>query len=224
MAANLAQNELADLFGYLSLDSREDVKTLALEYMLGLTGSVDGMKFMENNVEFVEKVVELTKDKSPGVQKEACTFLLNASASEIVARKLENPKTFELILPQVVDKECIFAEKAAMLLSNLTRSEQGCEMCCKVIEKSSQYSFEKIFNVLYAEKYNKNVEMHHLTAFLSNMSRLKVVRMFVLDQARGLLQKLLPYLGFQKSVVRRKGIVGIIRNCCFEYGLYNYER
>jgi hypothetical protein len=223
MAANSPENELTDIFGYLSLDSREDVKSLALEYLLGLTGSVDGIKFIENNLKLVEKVIELTSDiksASQGVQKNACVFLLNASASQIVARKLENLNTFELILPQIVDKDCIFADKAAMLLSNLTRSEQGCELCVKSIEKTPQYSLKKIFDVLCNEKYNEHVELHHLAAFLSNMSRLKVVRLLVLDKAGDLIKKLSPYVGFQKSVVRRKGIVGIIRNCCFEYGRF----
>ena len=160
----------------------------------------------------------MTSDNSPGVQKEACVFLLNASVSQIVARKLENVNTFELILPRIVDKDCTFADNAAMLLSNLTRSEQGCELCLKSIEQSSQCSLKKIFDVLWNEKYNEHVELHHLAAFLSNMSRLKAVRMVVLDRAGGLMQKLSSYVGFYKSVVRRKGIVGIIRNCCFEYG------
>ena len=223
MAVNLSENELNDLFDILSLDSRVDVKVAALEYLLGLTGSVDGMKFIENSLNLVEKVAKLTSDASPGVQKNACVFLLNASTSQIVARKLENNDTFESILPCIVDKNCVFADNAAMLLSNLTRSEQGCELCLKSTEKSQQYSLKNIFDVLCNEKYNEHVELHHVAIFLSNLSRLKVVRMLVLDKAVGLMQKLLPYVSFQKSVMHRKGIVGIIRNCCFEYGMYNHN-
>ena len=224
MAANSSENEpnlLNDLLGLLSLNSREDVKRPALEYLLGLTGSGDGVKFIENNLKLVEKAVELTSDRDEGVRKDACVFLLNASASQIVARKLENANTFELMLRRVVDNDCIFADNAAMLLSNLTRSEQGCELCWKTIEQSQQSSLRKIFDVLCTEKYNKHVELHHLAAFLSNLSRLKEVRMVVLDRTGGLMQKLLPYVAFQKSAVRRKGVVGIIRNCCFEYGTCN---
>ena len=114
-----------------------------------------------------------------------------------------------------------------MLLSNLTRSKQDCELCLKSTEKSQQYSLKNIFDVLcnekYNEKYNEHVELHHMAIFLSNLSRLKVVQMLVLDKAVGLMQKLLPYVSFQKFVMRRKGIVGIIRNCCFEYGMYNHN-
>ena len=222
MAANLSENELKDLYGILSLDSREDVKFAALEYLLGVTGSVDGMKFIENNLDLVGKVAQLTIDISPGVQRNACVFLLNASTSQIVARKLENNDTFESILPRIVDKNCTFADNAAMLLSNLTRSEQGCELCLRIIEKSQQYSLKNIFEVLCNEKYNEHVQLHHVAIFLSNLSRLKAVRMLALDKAVGLMQKLLPYVGFQKSLMCRKGVVGIIRNCCFEYGMYNH--
>lgn len=220
MAANSTGDELSDLFGYLALESREDVKTLALKYLLGLTGSTDGMKFVENNPKLLEKVIELTNDDSPGVQRNAFLFLLNASASEIVARRLETISTFELILSRVMEKNCTFADNAAMLLSNLTRSELSCELCLKCIEETPQYSLRTIFDILHNETYNDCVDLQHLAAFLSNLSRMKAVRMVVLDKTSNLIQTLLPYIGFEKSVVRRKGVVGIIRNCCFEYGRY----
>lgn len=218
MAADSVGNELTDVLGYLSVNSRVDVKSLALEYLLGLTGSADGVKFIENNLKLVENVLQLLGDNSPGVQKQACAFLLNASASQKVARNLENCETFQLILPQIIDKDCIFADKACMLLSNLTRSERGCELCLQSIDRTTHYSLQKIFEILCNEKYNQCVELHHLAVFLSNMSRLKAVRMFLLDKTNRRMLKILPYVSLKDSVVRRKGIVGILRNCCFEYG------
>jgi hypothetical protein len=73
-----------------------------------------------------------------------------------------------------------------------TRSEQGCELCLKSIEKTPQYSLKKIFDVLCNEKYNEHVELHNLAAFLSNMSRLNVIRMLVLDKAGDLIKTLSP--------------------------------
>ncbi|XP_028396543.1 protein HGH1 homolog [Dendronephthya gigantea] len=222
MAANSTESEVNDLFGYLSLDSKEDVKTLVLKYLLGLTGSADGMKFIEKNPKLLEKVIELTDDNNEGVQKDAFVFLLNASASEIVARRLETMSIFELILPRIIEKNCAFADNAAMLLSNLTRSELSCELCLKCMEKTPQYSLKIIFDILQNEKYNDCVDLHHLAAFLSNLSRIKAVRMVVLERTSNLIQTLLPYISFQNSVVRRKGVVGIIRNCCFEYESHNW--
>lgn len=32
------------------------------------------------------------------------------------------------------------------------------------------------------------------------------------------MQRLLPFTQYQDSVVHRRGVVGALRNCCFEYG------
>lgn len=218
MADSSIENVLTDLLGYLLPDSREDVKFFALNYVLGLTGSEEGMKFIKEHPKLLERVVNLTiNDKLPDVRKDSFAFLLNASASLLVVEKLQGFNLYEEIVPQLLDKNCKYADNLAMLLSNLTRMENGSQKCLKSIEKS-KYSLEQVFEVLYTDKYNKHADLHYLAAFLSNMSRLHAIRMVVLDSKIGLIQHLLPYVNFQDSVVRRKGVVRILRNCCFEYG------
>lgn len=216
--ADNSENVLTDLFGHLSPDSREDVKLLALNYVLGLTGTEEGMKFVKDHPKLLEIVAKLTSYKLPDVQKDSYTFLLNASTSSPVAEKLLELEIYEDILPRILDKSCKYADRLAMLLSNLTRMDQGGKKCLKVIENSKEYSLEKLFEILCTDRYNENVDLDYLAAFLSNMSRLEPVRMVVLDSKSGLIQRLMPYINYPRSVVRRKGVVGILRNCCFEYG------
>lgn len=35
---------------------------------------------------------------------------------------------------------------------------------------------------------------------------------------RCVLQRLLPFTQYQASVVRRGGVIGTLRNCCFDHG------
>ena len=207
-----------ELLEFLCPESRQDVKYFALNYVLGLTATEEGMKFVEGHSGLLEKVLQMTKDETPGVKNDAYVFLLNASAaSPLVVKKLEEMKIFEQVLPHLLDKNCKYAEKLAMLLSNMTRLDEDCLKCFQEIEKSSSCSLEQFLEVLCSEKYNNYVNIEHLATFFANMSRLTQVCNTLLDQNKDFIQRLLRYLSCP-SCARRKGVARILRNCCFKYG------
>ena len=41
---------------------------------------------------------------------------------------------------------------------------------------------------------------------------------YLLDRERVVFQRLLPFTDYQESLVRRTGVVGAIKNCCFDTG------
>ncbi|XP_046839989.1 protein HGH1 homolog isoform X2 [Xenia sp. Carnegie-2017] len=216
------EQQLNKLVSFLTLSSKEDCKVLALEYLLGLTESHDGLEMLERNQNLVDKIVELTKDKSERVQKDAWLFVLNASGVETIAHELGDKNYFEFLIRHVVDKQCKFSDIIAMLLSNLTLTEKGCETCLKSMENSPQKIFNNLLNALITENYNEDCNLHHLAAFILNMTRIKKVRLSILDKSGNFISNLLPYIGYEKSVVRRRAVVGIIRNCCFEYDHHDW--
>ncbi|NXS70759.1 HGH1 protein, partial [Pandion haliaetus] len=57
-----------------------------------------------------------------------------------------------------------------------------------------------------------------LGPLLCNLSQLPEGRRGLLDRSRCSVQRLLPFTQYQDSVVHRRGVVGALRNCCFEYG------
>ncbi|NXF41671.1 HGH1 protein, partial [Nyctibius bracteatus] len=57
-----------------------------------------------------------------------------------------------------------------------------------------------------------------LGPLLCNLSQLPEGRRGLLDRSRCSVQRLLPFTQYEDSVVHRRGIVGALRNCCFEYG------
>ncbi|XP_055656077.1 protein HGH1 homolog [Falco biarmicus] len=55
-----------------------------------------------------------------------------------------------------------------------------------------------------------------LGPLLCNLSRLPEGRRGLLDRSRRSVQRLLPFTQYKDSVIHRRGIVGALRNCCFE--------
>ncbi|NXV93497.1 HGH1 protein, partial [Calonectris borealis] len=57
-----------------------------------------------------------------------------------------------------------------------------------------------------------------LGPLLCNLSQLPEGRRGLLDRSRCSVQRLLPFTQYTDSAVHRRGVVGALRNCCFEYG------
>ncbi|NXF89968.1 HGH1 protein, partial [Eubucco bourcierii] len=56
-----------------------------------------------------------------------------------------------------------------------------------------------------------------LGPLLCNLSQLPEGRRGLLDRSRCSVQRLLPFTQYRDSVIHRRGIVGALRNCCFQY-------
>ena len=59
-------------------------------------------------------------------------------------------------------------------------------------------------------------KLHYLGPFLSNLSQLASIRKSILDRDGCVVQRLLTFTEYRASKVRRGGIMGTLRNCCFD--------
>ena len=76
---------------------------------------------------------------------------------------------------------------------------------------------DNLVNILCQEKYNSGgQEMNFLGPVLSNLSQLPEVRNHILDRQKCVIQRLVAFTEYSASVVKRGGVVGTIRNCCFD--------
>ncbi|NXD60146.1 HGH1 protein, partial [Corvus moneduloides] len=57
-----------------------------------------------------------------------------------------------------------------------------------------------------------------LGALLCNLSQAPEGRRVLLDRSRPLVPRLLPLIRSPDSAELRRGVVGALRNCCFEHG------
>jgi hypothetical protein len=232
-----ALNELVD---FLRPDTRLDVKTLALHHVLSMTGNFESRKLLIQHPRAVSHVIILAfkKDEQKSIIKDAFFTLINLSADEIDAGVLlqKNPVLARLVLDYILDENSKFADTACAILSNLSRGRRNSELIFnnyfeqsaandsnnntaqeKAPSKSS-INLEKLLQVFCTEKFNKTNNLDYLAPFICNLTQLESVRSTILNDSL-LMMRLLPFTTYQRSVIRRGGIMGCIKNLSFNYGL-----
>lgn len=204
-----------ELASFLTPESRVDVKLLALQQVLGVSVTPEGVSAL-SIPPVLAALASLLSDPLEPVSSEACLILVNlcssvGSCSSILALE---PPVVPTLLKLMQDKRGLkskLAEKASMLLSNLSR-EQGCARKVHAQMIKADYKVAHLVSLL-CEEGEGNLE--YLGPALSNLSQITEVRSELLAPEHGLLLKLLPFTEYKKSTVTRGGVVGVLRNCCF---------
>jgi hypothetical protein len=217
--------ELKEMLQFLDLRARVDLKSVSLTYILGLTGSSEGIVLISKVPDvFVLLTALAVDDKSEPLQKDAALALINLSANPEAASIMmqmgdASVKIMAKLWEAVVKGLTMTADPACMILSNLTIDK----MCCDRVHDSftkNGVTLDKIVTTLCKEPEPDNdmpkPKLHYLGPFLSNLSQLSDVREELLAHSAQLLHRLLPFTEYKSSTVRRGGVIGAIRNCCFD--------
>lgn len=221
-------SELPELLSFLSLDARLDVKCTALEYVLGLTGSESGRKWIKSNKDVVGRLMDLLSDRDEIISRDAHLALVNLSADQELADCLLS--SIPRLLHHVQDPQWTHADELCTVLSNLSRSEAGAQGLFKVLRATENGGGENgdakqaVGTTLYHlvdifdrwKSFNKHANFHHMASIFLNLSQIQEARWLFLDQSKCILPKLLPYTHFNGSLIRRGGIAGLVKNLCFE--------
>ncbi|KAL2080062.1 hypothetical protein ACEWY4_023855 [Coilia grayii] len=213
----LNDSEAKELLTFLTLEMRADVKSQATEYILGLTASRDGCRYLRTKTDFLKALLTLTADKSVAIVKDCYHALINLSADETLHQALvKEADILPTILRSLLDPEYMLSDRICTILTNLSRHEKTCKELFQVLQEQD-IGLAKIVEIFCTEGYNKAASLHYLGPLLSNLTQLPETRQFILDKDRCVVQRLLPYTQYEESVVRRGGVVGTLRNCCFDY-------
>lgn len=220
MADKIDERAVKELLPFLSFDARDDLKFFALDYLKGLTGSESGKIFLKENEEYLKQLLNLIQDKSNDARLLAYVILVNLSAEPVISEKLLQFGMIKDLLACMLSPEDECSDSATMILSNATRTSKGSEEVLKVtISNPDECGLHKIVEILCKENYNPKAKLHYLATFVSNLTQLQEARDFILDRKRCVVQRLLPFTQYQQSLVRRGGVVGALKNCCFETGV-----
>ncbi|XP_078064021.1 protein HGH1 homolog isoform X3 [Mustelus asterias] len=218
----LTEGQTQELLAFLTLDTRLDVKGQATECVLGLSGSKDGRSFLGQSVDILRALLALTRDPSRAVAKDCYYVLVNLSADVTVHRALvQDVPLVPTLLANLLDPEYDFSDQICSILSNLSREEDTCAEVFRAIQNEGP-GLAKIVDIFCTDGYNKKAELHYLGPLLSNLTQLAEARKFILDKDRCVIQRLLPYTQYQDSSVRRGGVVGTLRNCCFDHSYHQW--
>lgn len=209
---------LEELFSFLSLTTRLDLKSTALQYVLGMTGSEEGRSLIKNSQEVTRLLLELTTDEQPVISKDAHLAVLNLSAVDEIAQHLIDIGAISRFVDFLVDPKWSHKDHTCMILSNLTRLEKGADAFVKVITTEGKPSLYQLVDIFDRTGSNKDASFHYLATVFSNVTQISTARHLFLDRSKCIIPRLLPYTQFQDSVIRRGGVVGLLRNLCFEVG------
>ena len=232
--------ELEELLSFLSLNSRLDLKSTALSYILGLSASDDGRALIKSNPPIVKLLLQMTTDRAqPVIAKDANLVLLNLSASKDLAELMLDLNIIPNLLLLLVDPSYPHSDAVCMTLSNLSQSERGSELFIAAVmtsehaqkeqstathnsttssTPSSTPSLYQLVDIFDRKDFNKNANFHYLATVFLNITQVPIARQLFLDRKKCILPRLIPYTHFYDSEIRRGGVVGLIRNLTFEVG------
>ena len=219
----MADDQLTELTQFLTPAVPPHIKGTALEYVVGLTATEGGRQTLRKNDKTLNCLRTLfMEDSCPQIVKGSLTGLVNLSSdlSRADQHKLVDSELLLFLLKCVVCKCSKYADNAAMLLSNWTRSESNAKTVLDCIKKEREVSLPSLIDAFCIEKYNDSASLHHIGSFLSNITQLKEARTYILDREQCVIQRILPYTSYMESGIRRAGAVRILRNCSFESGTY----
>lgn len=201
-----------------------------------MTGSKEGLEEIIKLPEMIIALITLLSDSTKVVAKDASLSLVNISAVTEGAVMLVNldikqhcpplqkppNNIIHEMLQNIYDPNSYIADQCCMILSNLTRCSHLIEKVVDLIEEYGK-DLDELINVFTKIGYNKNgAKLHYLGPVLSNLSQSHRVRMFILHKTKCVIQRLLPFTEYKESLVRRGGIIGTLKNCCFEENFHEW--
>ncbi|KAL6042028.1 DUF383 domain-containing protein [Balamuthia mandrillaris] len=226
---------LKELVDFLA-DPKPEVRIIAIQHLVGYTGTPETRAQLKSTA-IVRNLLRLTGDIS-AVATKAFSCLINLSQDKEMASEMLKRNVFARLVDGITDPENKLAELHAMLMTNLTRSEEGCKSLLQVGEEALEgYYFSKVIQALLSSSSpassattttTKNEKEEQtdkskpakdpfcwLGTVLMNVSQLPSGRKALLEEDAYLLKQILPFVR-HPNLIRRRGILGTIRNCCFE--------
>ena len=177
---------LTEILQFLELNSRPELKSVALDNILGLTASEDGVELLKNFKQLFLPLANIAlQDKSEALRKDAALALINLSADKETASKMldygdDSEKLVMKLWQMITDEIYPSADPACMVLSNLTIERINCDKVFDIF-KRNEINMLKIIDMLCREplppkdeKEKPKPKLHYLgKLYFTNASKVK---------------------------------------------------
>ncbi|XP_004639015.1 protein HGH1 homolog [Octodon degus] len=209
----------AELLPFLSQGARADLQAAAAQHVLALTGSGPGRALLARQEGLLLALAELAAAAAPTLARDAARALVNLAADPSLHERLlaADPGLPARLLGRALDPQWPWADEAAAVLANLSREPAPCAALMETLTAAPGSGLERLVCALCTPGYNACAPLHYLGPLLSNLSQQPAARAFLMDPDRCVVQRLLPLTQYSDSSLRRGGVVGTLRNCCFEH-------
>eukprot|EP01112_Ceratiomyxa_fruticulosa_P014261 TRINITY_DN4071_c0_g1_i1.p1 TRINITY_DN4071_c0_g1~~TRINITY_DN4071_c0_g1_i1.p1 ORF type:complete len:361 (-),score=82.04 TRINITY_DN4071_c0_g1_i1:36-1118(-) len=205
---------IAEIVPFLS-DPKFEVRLLALQNLTDWTNDQATREVLKGT-EVIKSLSRLIEDTYP-IPRHALTCLINLSEDrELLAQMLKRSDLFENVVNCASDPKMNkgLADMYLMLLSNLTREKEGCMKLIGANSKAPGLLVLKLVGA-FCNNEKEGEELTWATTVLMNVTQTEEGRAVMID--RKIILDILPFLR-HKNILIRRGVVGMLRNCCFASG------
>ncbi|KAJ0724871.1 putative protein HGH1, armadillo-like helical, protein Hgh1 [Helianthus annuus] len=209
-------NEMEELINFLSSPSPQ-VKKAAVDIVRGLTGSEDGLQSLATYSKTVLPSLSRLLAENKEVSEPAAEALVNLSQNSDLAANMIEMGLIKITMDVLYKQGCEIVGPLVMLLVNLTQLDAGVESLLQVGDEKVQglYVMKLVRSFCTSSSEKEDDPFGHVGSILVNVSKTKAGRTLLLDPKRGLLKQIIRQFD-STSLLRKQGVSGTIRNCCFE--------
>ncbi|XP_074274575.1 uncharacterized protein LOC141598729 isoform X2 [Silene latifolia] len=208
--------ELEELIDFLSSPS-PPVKRAAVDIVRGLTGSEDGMQSLAKYSKILlTKLSHLLGDPKE-VSEPAAESLINLSQNSDLAGEMISLGLVNTAMEILYKPECPIKRLLVMLLVNLTQLDAGISSLLQIENEKVHglYVMKLVRSFCRTPDERQGDPFEHVGSILINLSKKEAGREVLLDPKRGLLKQIIMQFD-SPSLLRKRGVAGTIRNCCFD--------
>ncbi|KAH9773868.1 protein HGH1-like [Citrus sinensis] len=209
-------NELEELLGFLCSPS-PSVKKAAVDIVRGLTGSEDGLQSLSKYSKIALPSLARLLSENKEVSEPATEALVNLSQNSELAGKMVQMGMIKTAMDLLYKPDSSITRLLVMLLVNLTQLDYGISSLLQVEDEQIQglYVMKLVRSFCRSSSEASDDPFEHVGSILVNISKKEAGRKILLDPKRGLLKQIVRQFD-SSNYLRKKGVSGTIRNCCFE--------
>eukprot|EP00261_Vitis_vinifera_P007217 XP_002275397.2 PREDICTED: protein HGH1 homolog [Vitis vinifera] len=208
--------ELEELVGFLSAPSPQ-VKKAAVDIVQGLTGSEDGLQSLCSHSDVLIPSLSRVLSEKKEVSEPAAEALINLSQKPEQAAKMVAMGMIKTAMDILYKQGSGITRLLVMLLVNLTQSDDGIASLLQTGDEKIQglYLMKLVRSFCTSSTETTDDPFEHVGSILVNISKKDSGRKMLLDPKRGMLKQIVRQFD-STNPLRKKGVSGMIRNCCFE--------
>lgn len=214
-------DELDELIGFLS-DRNPQVRVAAVDIVRGLTGGEDGLRALTARADRALPALLrlLASAGGSGAGEAAADSLVNLSQDAALAARLVALGAVDAAMDVVTKRggeQPGLARSLVMLLVNLTHVESGVAALLQVGDEKVQglYVAKLVRSFCRSSDFEGQDIFEYVASILVNISKVEAGRRMLMEPKRGLLKQIIRQFD-STNQLRKKGVAGTIRNCCFE--------
>ncbi|KAF3431449.1 hypothetical protein FNV43_RR26180 [Rhamnella rubrinervis] len=208
--------ELEELVDFLSSTSPQ-ITRVAVDIVRGLTGSDDGLQSLANYSKVLLPSLSRLLSGDKEVSEPAAEALVNLSQNSDLAAKMVEMGMIKTAMDVLYKPESSINGLLVMLLVNLTQLDAGIASLLQSGDEKMQglYIMKLVRSFCRSPSETGEDPFELVGSILVNISKQEEGRKLLLDPKRGLLKQIVRQFDSTSSL-RKKGVSGTIRNCCFE--------